>query len=188
MQKVPVGDREVQRSTPGGGVSSFFSLLLFSVGQNKNVAYLREERQPGREGFKLLSVSVTPCYLDSNYTCQLSLSPHLSLSPRQSVLAHSTPCSTRLYAHSLSFSIHLYLPSVSVSITVCSLSSVSTAALILFVFYYLTKVLQQLKGKQRGEEHKADPGVPGHLLWMTRRAWVEPWWKEGQLNQTFRTV
>lgn len=30
--------------------------------------------------FKLLSVNVTPCYLDSNYTCQLSLSPHLSLS------------------------------------------------------------------------------------------------------------
>lgn len=34
-----------------------------------------------REGFKLLSVNVTLCYLDSNYTCQLSLSPHLSLSP-----------------------------------------------------------------------------------------------------------
>lgn len=33
---------------------------------------------PGR--FKLLSVNVTPRYLDSNYTCQLSLSPHLSLS------------------------------------------------------------------------------------------------------------
>lgn len=32
---------------------------------------------PGR--FKLLSVNVTPRYLDSNYTCQLSLSSHLSL-------------------------------------------------------------------------------------------------------------
>lgn len=29
---------------------------------------------------KLLSINVAPCYLDPNYTCQLSLSPHLSLS------------------------------------------------------------------------------------------------------------
>lgn len=35
--------------------------------------------------FKLLSVNVTPCYLDSNYTCHLSLSPHLSLSLSLSV-------------------------------------------------------------------------------------------------------
>lgn len=51
---------------------------------------------PGR--FKLLSVNVTPCYLDSNYTCQLSLSPHLSppLSPSLSVCLYEPLHTPRL--------------------------------------------------------------------------------------------
>lgn len=63
-----------------------WSTLFSSVGWNES-ACVSWKVQGGREGaspgwFKLLSVNVTPCYLDSNYTCQLSLSPHLSLSLR----------------------------------------------------------------------------------------------------------
>lgn len=50
-------------------------------------------------GYKLLSVSVTPYYLDSNYTCQLSLGPHPSLRLKPHTLHFSVfdkPC-----AHSL---------------------------------------------------------------------------------------
>lgn len=57
--------------------------------------------------FKLLSVNVTLRYLDSNYTCQLSLSPHLSPSVSacifKPVARSASLCSTRLCAHSSPF-------------------------------------------------------------------------------------
>lgn len=98
---------------------------------------------PGR--FKLLSVNVTLRYLDSNYTCQLSLSPHLSPSVSVCIfkpLAHSaSPCSTRLCAHSSPFFLHLQPPAVSVSITVSEIfllpSCSFVIALIPLRLYYL---------------------------------------------------
>lgn len=58
--------------------------------------------------FKLLSVTVTPCHLDSNYTCQLSLSL-ICLFLRAFKPSHTRLplCSTRLCAHSFPFFIRL---------------------------------------------------------------------------------
>lgn len=70
-----------QRSDPGAGeCGSVLSSLLFS--QAKSVVYQGKwgetEWGVAPQRFKLLSVKVTLRYLDSNYTCQLRLSPHLS--------------------------------------------------------------------------------------------------------------
>lgn len=64
---------------------------------------------PGR--FKLLSVNVTPCYLDSNYTCQLSLSPHLSLSlsPSASFKPSHTPLLCVQQDHALILFLSLFM-------------------------------------------------------------------------------
>lgn len=58
--------------------------------------------------FKLLSVTVTPRHLDSNYTCQLSLSL-ICLFLRAFKPSHTRLplCSTRLCAHSFPFFIRL---------------------------------------------------------------------------------
>lgn len=73
---------EVQGSKPRGGVYFFFAIFnwikMRTLCVLGSVAAWEGGASAGR--FKLLSVNVTPCYLDSNYTCQLSLSPHLSLS------------------------------------------------------------------------------------------------------------
>lgn len=58
---------------------------------------------PGR--FKLLSVNVAPCYLDSNYTCQLSLSPHLSLSLARPLALVCLRLSASLNPRTLHFSV-----------------------------------------------------------------------------------
>lgn len=76
-------------------------LLLFSWDKLSIFGSVAVWEGRGRhwDGFKLLSVSVTPYYLDSNYTCQLSLGPHLSLRLKPHALHSSVfdkPC-----AHSL---------------------------------------------------------------------------------------
>lgn len=99
FEKVAVAVKSIRETTEaelqvsGGGkwrgARVFLSFWGFRWGKIRALCILSSAApweggaSPGR--FKLLSVNVTPCYLDSNYTCQLSLSPHLSLSPSLSV-------------------------------------------------------------------------------------------------------
>lgn len=140
----------------------------------------REVRQPGREGaspagFKLLSVNVTRCYLDSNYTCQLSLSPHLSLSPRLSVCLSASLNPRTLYFSVLNKTMRSFFFFLYSSVTSLRVSqyyrrldslphshSVFTAALILFLLDYLTHRgcrslnSQQISNTARGKQKKSD--------------------------------
>jgi len=102
------------------------SVLLLSVG-NENTEYLWGGGA-SQEGCKLLSINVTLCYLDSNYTCPLSLSPHpslssVSLNPRTLDFSVSVEAMRSF----LSSFIHLQPPCVSVSITASSILGLTSA-------------------------------------------------------------
>lgn len=148
-----VEGEEAQGSQPGG--AALAPLCCFWWNKMRQCAG-REVRQPGREGaspggFKLLSVNVTRCYLDSNYTCQLSLSPHLSLSPRLSVCLSASLNPRTLYFSVLNKTMRSFFFFLYSSVTSLRVSqyyrrldslphshSVFTAALILFLLDYLT--------------------------------------------------
>lgn len=208
---VDVDVRSQNEAEVGEMVCSLFSLslLFWGVCILESVADWEGGVSQGR--FKLLSVNVSPCYLDSNYTCQLSLSPHLSFSLSVSLCLPLHFCSATT-VHSFSFLslficnlplCHSVLPSVRFSTPLESCIHCCLNPLRFISPHTMRKQKVhswQIEGKHTGVKVAATTAetsglsVSDRLLWQTpgnesqcMDVWISGGWVDGGMDHSSDT-